>query len=113
MDKWIFSTGPMGLRDQLLRMPIEQRFTYHPGDNFFFVDLEGHRVHNQEDIEEIRRIVESKLAPLRRKVYAITTITLKSFPTSLMSTRRWCAIWSIASTRASRVTRPAVSFAQS
>ena len=28
-------------------------------------------MHNQEDIEEIRRIVESKLAPLRRKVYAI------------------------------------------
>jgi propionate CoA-transferase len=71
MDKRIFSTGPMGLRDQLLRMPIEQRFTYHPGDNLFFVNLEGHRVHNHEDIDEIRRIVESKLAPLRRKVYAI------------------------------------------
>ncbi len=71
MDKRIFSTGPMGLRDRLLRMPIEQRFTYHPGDNMFFVDLEGHRVHSHEDIEELRRIVESKLAPLRRKVYAI------------------------------------------
>jgi propionate CoA-transferase len=71
MDKRIFSTGPMGLRDQLLRMPIEQRFTYHAGDNLFFVNLEGHRVHNHEDIEEIRSIVESKLEPLRRKVYAI------------------------------------------
>jgi propionate CoA-transferase len=71
MDRRIFTTGPMGLRDQLLRMPIEQRFTYHPGDNLFFVNLEGHRVHNHDDIEEIRRIVESKLAPLRRKVYAI------------------------------------------
>jgi propionate CoA-transferase len=71
MDKRIFSTGPMGLRDQLLRMPIEQRFTYHPDDNLFFVNLEGHRVHSHEDIEEIRRIVASKLAPMRRKVYAI------------------------------------------
>jgi propionate CoA-transferase len=71
MDKRIFSTGPMGLRDQLLRMPIEQRFTYHPGDNLFFVNLEGHRVHDHKDIEEIRRIVESKLEPLSRKVYAI------------------------------------------
>jgi propionate CoA-transferase len=71
MDKRIFATGPMGLRDQLLRMPIEQRFTYHPGDDLFFVNLEGHRVHNHEDVEEIRRIVESRLAPLRRKVYAI------------------------------------------
>jgi propionate CoA-transferase len=71
MDKRIFSTGPMGLRDQLLRMPIEQRFTYHPGDNLFFVNLEGHRVHDHKDIEEMRRIVESKLEPLSRKVYAI------------------------------------------
>jgi propionate CoA-transferase len=71
MDKRIFATGPMGLRDQLLRMPTEQRFTYHSGDNLFFVNLEGHRVHTHEDVEEIRRIVESKLVPSRRKVYAI------------------------------------------
>jgi hypothetical protein len=61
----------MGLREQLLRMPIEQRFTYQSGDNLFFVNLEGHRVHNHEDVDEIRRIVERELVPLRRKVYAI------------------------------------------
>ena len=61
----------MGLRDQLLRMPIERRFTYHPGENRFFVNLEGHRVHSHEDVEKLRRIVEDKLAPLGRKVYAI------------------------------------------
>ena len=71
MDQRIFANGPMGLRDQLLRMPIEQRFTYHPGENRFFVNLEGHRVRSREDVEEIRRIVETKLAPLGRKVYAI------------------------------------------
>jgi propionate CoA-transferase len=71
MDQRIFASGPMGLRDQLLRMPIEQRFTYHPGENRFFVNLEGHRVHSHEDVEKIRRIVENKLAPLGRKVYAI------------------------------------------
>ena len=71
MDPRIFANGPMGLRDQLLRMPIEQRFTYHPGENRFFVNLEGHRVRSHEDVEEIRRIVETKLAPLGRKVYAV------------------------------------------
>jgi propionate CoA-transferase len=71
MDKRIFAAGPMGLRDQLLRMPIEQRFTYRPSEDLFFVNLEGHRVHNHEDVEQIRHIVESKLAPLGRKVYAI------------------------------------------
>jgi len=71
MDPRIFANGPMGLRDQLLRMPIEQRFTYHPGENRLFVNLEGHRVRSHEDVEEIRRIVETKLAPLGRKVYAV------------------------------------------
>ena len=71
MDQRIFANGPMGLRDQLLRMPIEQRFTYHPDENRFFVNLEGHRVRSHEDVEEIRRIVETKLAPLGRKVYAV------------------------------------------
>jgi propionate CoA-transferase len=71
MDKRIFSAGPMGLRDQLLRMPIEQRLTYHPSDNLFFVNLEGHSIRSPEDVEHVRRAVESKLAPLAHKVYAI------------------------------------------
>ena len=71
MDKRIFAAGPMGLRDRLLRMPIEQRFTFDPGENVFFVNLEGHKVHSHEDVEEVRRTVESKLAPLGHKVYAI------------------------------------------
>ena len=71
MDQRIFANGPMGLRDQLLRMPIERRFTYHPVENRFFVNLEGHRVHSHEDVEKLRRIVEDKLAPLGRKVYTI------------------------------------------
>src|SRR5215471_6704906 len=71
MDRRIFANGPMGLRDQLLRMPIGRRFSYHPGENRFFANLEGHSVHSHEDVEKIRRIVEAKLAPLGRKVYAI------------------------------------------
>src|SRR5215471_11809186 len=50
MDKRIFANGPMGLRDQLLRMPIEQRFTFDPSENVFFVNLEGHKVHSREDV---------------------------------------------------------------
>src|SRR5215467_967492 len=71
MDKRIFAPGPMGLRDQLLRMPTEQRLTYHPNENLFFVNLEGHSIRNQKDVEQVRLAVESKLAPLDRKVYAI------------------------------------------
>jgi propionate CoA-transferase len=61
----------MGLRDDLLRMPLEQRFTYHPDKNQFFVNFEGHVVRTHQDIERIRRIVESILSPVRRKVHVI------------------------------------------
>ncbi len=71
MDRRIFSDGPMGLRDDLLRIPLERRFTYHPKDNLFFVNFEGHVVRSHDDVERIRRTVESMLAPLGRKVYAI------------------------------------------
>jgi propionate CoA-transferase len=71
MDKRIFAPGPMRLREQLLRMPVEQRLTYHPKDNLFFVNFEGHSIRSHEDVEQVRRAVESKLAPLPHKVYAI------------------------------------------
>jgi len=71
MDKRIFLSDPMGLRDDLLRMPLEQRFTYHPEKNQFFVNFEGHVVRSHQDVERIRRIVESVLSSVRRKVHVI------------------------------------------
>ena len=69
MDKRIFLPEPMRLRDDLLRMPLEQRFTYHPDKDQFFVNFEGHVVRSHQDIERIRRIVESMLSSVRRKVH--------------------------------------------
>ena len=81
MDQRIFSTEPMGLRDDLLRMPLEQRFTYHPQENQFFVNFEGHVVRNHQDVERIRRIVETMLSPLGRKVHVIVNYdNFKIFP---------------------------------
>jgi propionate CoA-transferase len=71
MDRRIFLPEPMGLRDDLLRMPLEQRFTYHPEKSQFFVNFEGHVVRSHQDIERIRRIVESLLSSVRHKVHAI------------------------------------------
>jgi propionate CoA-transferase len=71
MDRRIFLKEPMGLRDDFLRMPPEQRFTYHPEENMFFVNFEGYVVRNHQDIERIRRIVENMLSPVGRKVYVI------------------------------------------
>lgn len=71
MDRRIFSNEPMGLRDDLLRIPLERRFTYHPQEELFFVNFEGHVVRTHEDVERIRRTVEAILSPLGRKVYVI------------------------------------------
>ncbi len=71
MDARIFAVEPMGLRPQMLEMPIEQRLSYDAGQNVFFVNFEGLSVRNPEDIDRILRAVESRLAPIGRKVAAI------------------------------------------
>jgi len=71
MDQRIFLPEPMGLRDDMLRMPLKERFTLHPDENQFFVNFEGHVVRNHRDIEQIRNLVEGMLAPLGRKVHVI------------------------------------------
>src|SRR5215510_10100706 len=71
MDRRIFADAPMSLRDDLLRIPLERRFTYHPEQNLFFVNFEGHVVRDHKDVERIRHIVETMLSPVNRKVHAI------------------------------------------
>ena len=71
MDKRIFSNGLMRLRDDLIRIPLERRFTYHSQERTLFINFEGHVIRNQDDVEQIRRIVDALLSPLGRKVYAV------------------------------------------
>jgi propionate CoA-transferase len=71
MDARIFRDAPMDLRDDLLRVPLDERFTFDEAQNLFFVNLERFPLRSPQEIEAIRAMVESKLAPLGRKVYAI------------------------------------------
>jgi propionate CoA-transferase len=71
MDERLFSPEPMGLRQHLLEIPIEQRLTYDPGQNVFFVNFEGLSVRTGEDVDRILRAVEARLAPVGHKVAAI------------------------------------------
>lgn len=71
MDGRIFRDEPMGLKEDITRLPIDARFTYDAEDNLFFINFEGHRVKTPGDVEEVRTQVESRVAPLGRKVYAI------------------------------------------
>jgi propionate CoA-transferase len=71
MDPRIFVAEPMNLRDQMLTIPLDQRFTYDEATNHFFVNLERFAMRDERDIERIRQIVIDRLAPLRKRVYAI------------------------------------------
>ncbi|OWW22092.1 acyl CoA:acetate/3-ketoacid CoA transferase [Noviherbaspirillum denitrificans] len=71
MDERIFRPGPMGLRNDILYLPLEQRLTYSAKRNVFFVNFEGFEVKNVADIEAIRDQVESILHPVGRKVPAV------------------------------------------
>ncbi len=71
MDARIFRPGPMGLRSDILYLPLPQRMTYDTRRNVFFVNFEGFEVKSIADIENIRELAVERLAPLGRKVPAI------------------------------------------
>jgi propionate CoA-transferase len=71
MDVRIFKNTLMGLRGDMLAIPLDRRFAYDPQQNLFFINFEGHVVRNQKDVERIRKIVEGQLQPIGRKVYVI------------------------------------------
>ena len=71
MDPRIFRPEPMNLREDLLSIPLDQRLTYDPQQNLFFVNFERFSVRNRAEIRAIVKAVEDKLAPLGHRVYAI------------------------------------------
>ena len=62
---------PIGLKADLLTIPLEERFTYHAADNFFFINLENYYVKSSEEIQRMKEIVEGMLGPLGNKVHTI------------------------------------------
>lgn len=71
MDSRIFRLPPMGIKDDLLTIPLEERFTYHAADNVFFINLENYYVKTSEEIQKIREVVGGILEPLGKKVHTI------------------------------------------
>ncbi len=61
----------MGLRADIVGIPLEQRFTYDQLQNVFFVNLKRFSLHSRDDIETIEKMVEAKLEPVGERVYAI------------------------------------------
>ncbi|MDM8537214.1 acyl CoA:acetate/3-ketoacid CoA transferase [Desulfobacterales bacterium HSG17] len=71
MDDRIFWSETMGLKDELLSLSLEERLTYDPKEDLFFVNFENYFVKTSEDVKEIKEMVEKILKPLGRKVYTI------------------------------------------
>jgi propionate CoA-transferase len=71
MNPRIFRPEVMGLRDDLLTVPLEERFVYDPQQDLFFVNLSQFTVKSLDQVEQIRNLVVKRLRPLGRKTYAI------------------------------------------
>jgi propionate CoA-transferase len=71
MDARIFQDEPMGLRRDLLSIPIKQRLLYDAQQNLFFVNLEGLTLKSRDMIDDIRNLATTLIGPLGKKVFAI------------------------------------------
>ncbi len=71
MDERLFAPGPMGLRQDLLHLPLERRFHYDALQGIFFANFEGHTVRDEADVQAIREAVARCLATVPHKVPAI------------------------------------------
>ena len=71
MDERIFGLEPMELKDSLLTLSLDERLTYDPGEDLFFVNFEAYSVRTVQDVEDIRSKVGQILSPLNKKVYCI------------------------------------------
>ncbi len=71
MDKRIFDPDPMGLKDDMLTVPLEQRLSYDPEKNLFFINFEGFNVNTMETVKEIDTAVRRIVGPLNKKVFTI------------------------------------------
>jgi len=71
MDARIFRDEPMGIRPELLEMPLGERLSYDPAQNLFFINFEGLSVRSEDDILRIQQAVEAHLTPIGHKVNAI------------------------------------------
>lgn len=71
MDERIFGDTPMGLIDDLTRIPLEDRITYRPDMRTLFLNFEGMAVRTRQDVEAIRNGVARACIPLSHKVKAV------------------------------------------
>jgi propionate CoA-transferase len=71
MDQILFRPEPLGLRDRMLDIHIEERLQYDAETNTVFMNYAGMRVHTRQDLQRIVEAVDNLLGPLNKRVYSI------------------------------------------
>jgi propionate CoA-transferase len=71
MDGRIFRDETMGLRPDILWIPLDQRLRFDPQQDVFFLNFEGLDMRSSADIEDLRRHITAHLEPLGRKVRGV------------------------------------------
>jgi propionate CoA-transferase len=68
MDARIFAAETMGLRDQMLRIDLDQRVAYDAERNCLFVNLENLHFRSRDDVDRLRQVIEPLCQQLGRRV---------------------------------------------
>jgi propionate CoA-transferase len=71
MEPALFAEPPLGLRARLLLRPLADRFTYVPAQRTMYVNFEHLTIRSIDDVQAVRGELESHLAPLPDKVFAV------------------------------------------
>ena len=71
MDKALFHAEPVGLRDRLHDIGVEERLHYEPASNTIFMDYSGMRVSTTEEVDRIVAAVDNVLKPVGGRVNSI------------------------------------------
>ena len=61
----------MGLRDEMIALSLEDRFSYDSERNVFYVNFESLAIRSHRDVQRIRARVRSMLTPLGKWVKTI------------------------------------------
>jgi propionate CoA-transferase len=110
MDARIFADGLMGLKDDLLTVPLEARFAYDTERNTFFLNMEGMSLATLDDVESIGAEIEKRLAAIGKRCrWSSTTTTSTWHRISPTPTSPWFAGWPNTTTPPSPGTPPAPS----
>ena len=71
MESLIFRPAPMGLRERMLDIHIDDRLQYDAKSNTIYMDYHGMRVRTEKDVRDIVSAVDRILGPLGKRVYSV------------------------------------------